>query len=92
MEHTSRRAEENELVSPREYFSNNFPCNEDFCLHCQKFIANIYHGKQIYHIKKPSRKKIFESLHDPSVIRSNTLQNVMFLLKNQGVLCLQKED
>ena len=75
MEHTRRKAEgeENELVSPKEYFSNNFPYNKAFCLHCQKFIANIYSTQ--YHIKKPNRKNFLESLYDPSVIRSNTLLN-----------------
>ena len=92
MEDGSRRAEteENELVSPKEYFANNFPYNETFCLDCQKFIANIYSAE--YHVKRPSRKKILEGLYDPSVIRSKTLQIIMFLLKNQGVLSLQKED
>ena len=89
VEHASRRAEteENELVFPKEYFPNNFRYNETFCLDCQKFITNIYSAE--YHVKRRRRKKILESLYDPSVIRTNTLQSAMFLLKNQGVLCLQ---
>ena len=52
-----RKAEENELVSPREYFFNNFPGNGAFCLHCQKFIANIYSAE--YHIKKNQAERKF---------------------------------
>ena len=45
-------------MSQKEYFYN-FPYKKAFCLHCQKFIANI-HSTQ-YHIKKPSRKKILKA-------------------------------
>ena len=92
MAHTSRRAEaeETELVAPKEFFSNNFPYIEAFCLQCQKLIAKI--DSAVYHIKKQSRKKILDSSYDPLVITSNTLQSIMFPFKYQGVLGLQKED
>ena len=40
--------QENEFVSPKEYFSNTQ--NGAFSLHCQKVIGNIYAAE--YHIKK----------------------------------------
>ena len=55
---TYRKVRENELVSPKEYFSNTFPENGAFSLHYQKFIANRYGAE--YHIKKNQSERKFQ--------------------------------
>ena len=55
---TYRKVRENELVSPKEYFSNTFPENSAFSLHYQKFIANRYGAE--YYIKKYQSERKFQ--------------------------------
>ena len=46
-----KKARVGELVSRKDYITNNFPENGVYCLQCNKYIPNKYEAK--YHMQYP---------------------------------------